>query len=388
MNLLKKKWFLILTIFSFLKPAGFDRYGLSSINIIINYSRIAFALIIIIMYLFYYKKLSKFVVCELIYFGCLFFSSLVNDSDISMFINKFVSIFCFTLLFEMLVQRNSKVLIDALYLNYCILILGNFALMIFNYGFSIGTDNNLINTYSFLSSDNMTASYIFPAIIISGLYSGYRGKTLTFSAILLNICIFLTEIMMWSATSLAGLFIAMMYILLIFKRKIEKIINFKVLLAIAIAMIIGITIFKIQYLFSFIIENILHKELTLTGRTNIWNMALIKFSEAPILGFGNDAITIDNGLLQVLYRGGIISLIAIIILFFNACSPILRKYKNNSNAILMSFMLIIVLFMSISESWFYFFGFFVILCISYYIFKIDEQQKMQCARLTLRKRRQ
>lgn len=45
-------------------------------------------------------------------------------------------------------------------------------------------------------------------------------------------------------------------------------------MAIVVVVGISIVIFRIQYIFSFIIENILGKTLTLSSRTIIWDKAL------------------------------------------------------------------------------------------------------------------
>ena len=106
---------------------------------------------------------------------------------------------------------------------------------------------------------------------------------------------------------------------------------------------IGIVVFRIQNFFAFIIEDILHKSLTLTHRTLIWDEALPEIFKSPVIGYGiqkntnlftiqymeNNALrtsvfSTHNELLRILYEQGFLSLIllaAILLICWAASHP-------------------------------------------------------------------
>ncbi|MFR3202482.1 MAG: O-antigen ligase family protein [[Clostridium] leptum] len=67
---------------------------------------------------------------------------------------------------------------------------------------------------------------------------------------------------------------------------VDKLFNFRNYLILNILLFFVIVIFRMQNLFAFLIEDILHKNLTLTGRTVIWDRTLELIGEKPILGHG------------------------------------------------------------------------------------------------------
>ena len=72
--------------------------------------------------------------------------------------------------------------------------------------------------------------------------------------------------------------------------KLQVTLNFAI--AVSLALNAAFILFDAQYAFSGIIENILHKNITLTGRTDIWRIALSQLrSQNPInLFFGNGVV--------------------------------------------------------------------------------------------------
>jgi O-antigen ligase len=97
---------------------------------------------------------------------------------------------------------------------------------------------------------------------------------------------------------------------------------------------IAIVFLRIQNLFSFVIVDLLHKDLTFTGRTSAWDSAIIKISNKFLLGYGNMGqeqesrligdVYCHNALLEILFRGGIIRLI-----FFGLIILLISKKTNN-----------------------------------------------------------
>lgn len=100
----------------------------------------------------------------------------------------------------------------------------------------------------------------------------------------------------------------------------------------------GIVFFRIQEIFSYLIVNILHRNLTFTGRTQIWDYYINQFSEGGILNilfgnFGYNTIGINshNMFLGILAYSGIIGLAMYMSLIIMATLK-LWKYRNTDSA--------------------------------------------------------
>lgn len=371
--------FILFAFATFLKPSCFDILGFNAINTFFNVSRVFVAIVIFIQYLFIDKKVpSKLLKSELWVFVCWFFSTLFAGEGLSRFFIFSVSILSLTMLIELLIEHQLKSLIHALFVIYFILITVNLVYLILIFGFTINIEENAQSLYDFytknamvslLSSPNMTASFLFPALCSAILLMLLTTKKNLF-AWLLIVEIFCTVMILWSATSLTGVFLIVMYVLFVYETKRERWIKPKFLICIILLLGIGITFFKIQYLFSFIIEDILHKDLTMTGRTSAWNIGLDGFFSSPILGCGFISKTIDSGYVQLLFMGGIVGTIAYVSFLFLT----FRTFCKNRIIHLekfFSFVMAVILLMFIAESWPQFMGLYIIIALAYNARRIE-----------------
>jgi O-antigen ligase len=370
-NLLNNKFFCFAAIFSFLKPAGFDFLGFNTLNTSINIARIIFAAIIFINYFSEFRRLSKLLLSEMMLFSVFFISTIYNNEETTRLAIFSVSVLAFTSMVELYAKRNPTLFISILFFNYLLIIGTNLLFMLSIIGLQRGSDELFAELthagkiYNILSSDNMSASFTFPALCSGFLYSFIKGNKYNVLSWILYLLVLATIIMLWSATSLVGATLALLYILISGHVSIlKKMINANRLFLIAFLLLLGFTFFGIQEWFSYVIVDILNKNLTMTGRTSVWQIGLKGFSNEPFLGKGFNVMTIDNGLIQILYAGGLFSLIIFVLFFFIAT----KKLRQNTRLEIDKFFVIIittVLLMSICESWYFFFGFFMILALSY-----------------------
>lgn len=90
-------------------------------------------------------------------------------------------------------------------------------------------------------------------------------------------------------------------------------------LGLSAALLVGMLCFNVQQHFAFLIEGVLHKNLTLTNRVYIWPSALEAVKNYPVTGIGytplgytrsflNGGDHTHNQLLELLLRGGLIAL--------------------------------------------------------------------------------
>ena len=123
----------------------------------------------------------------------------------------------------------------------------------------------------------------------------------------------------------------------------------------------SIVIFRVQNLFSYLIVNILHKDLTFTNRTGIWDRTIAYINKSILFGSGLEPSTIrstknnfiyginaHNFILEIMYQGGILALISFVAILISACKK-LYKYKNNMVSKVVSFVIFVLFLMMITE---------------------------------------
>lgn len=363
-DILKNKLFIVIAMLAYLKPASFDTLGLSSVNSFFNLLRIFCAVIICVKCI--PQKKCFFIIWESVFWGIYILCYVFNLSDIRHILIMGISTITFTLLIDYSIKaRFFEDITTILSVVYLLLLAINLYLIVQNQGWAIGIGNSVYDSYSFLNSDNGTASYIFPAILISQIYSCLNKKKFTILNLSVLILSILNAIRVWSATTILGLVLYCIYLLFIYKKPIENFINKKLILIISILLNLSISFFHIQYIFSYIIETLLQKSVTLTGRIRFWDIGIEGFIHSPLIGNGLESIYIDNMVIQLLYRGGILLISTFIILLYCTLKKSLQNSKDPYSNLCIAIVIIIII-MSIAESWNSFLGFYIIICLTYY----------------------
>lgn len=182
---------------------------------------------------------------------------------------------------------------------------------------------------------------VFSYIISVVLEKVYGEKKIKWYVMLLTLSI----IRIFSAGNLLGwiIFLAIYY----YYRKPRKIKSIAFFYAYCISWIL-IVIVRVQNVFAWLIVGILHKNLTLTNRTVIWDNALGSIKKRPLFGYGvqntvnlfytyifrigkpavNSWFSAHNQVIQTLYESGIVSMIPIMLLSIIAFKRLDENRKN------------------------------------------------------------
>ncbi len=274
------------------------------------------------------------------------------------------------MLIELLIKENIRLLIQGLFICYFILLIGNLVYMISLFGFTINIEEAYPEVFDYnseivvtlLSSVNGVASYIFPALCCAILLMFTTSKKNIWSWLLIGIS-FVTELILWSATSLTGVFIILVYVLCIYEKKIQRFVKGSLIIGTTLVISLGVTFFNIQKLFSFIIVDILHKDMTMTGRTEVWKIGYKGFFSSPVWGCGISASTIDNGFIQLLYMGGLIGtfFFTLFMIYNYRC---ICHFRAKGIEKFFAVVIAVVLLMFMSEAWPQFIGLYVVLALS------------------------
>ncbi|MDR5629983.1 O-Antigen ligase [Bifidobacterium longum] len=179
----------------------------------------------------------------------------------------------------------------------------------------------------FLGVDNYFVQWLFPALVVAWAYIALtRSKTRGY---VLTAAVVVTEFIHGSATGIVGI---VLFSLLMIIPKVKLV--FTPIRSVVISVIVWllIVVFRADSIFAPLVST-LGKDMTFTGRLNIWDNALRVITANPILGYGvltNDAMVgylgssssgvwvgathCHDQILQVAFQGGLVALALLLVI--------------------------------------------------------------------------
>jgi O-antigen ligase len=206
---------------------------------------------------------------------------------------------------------------------------------------------------------NYVGRFLMPGfmfILLNELYS--EGKALTKKSIVQCSLIIMAILLSLSGTAIVGVIVFWLCFFLFSKFGVNKATTvFKFSLYSMVAFIL-IYFFHIQEYFEFFIVRILHKDLSFTGRTEIWDVSIRTIQNNLLYGVGlrntYTAFLLNHAhshqyWLQILLYGGIIAF-ALVLLLYLFASRNLYSLKCETGSIIISVIIISYLIMGIDEA--------------------------------------
>lgn len=315
----------ILLAVPFFKPAIFGvMEEFSLLETVFDLWRLAATAAIALLYLLKMWKEKKRPSLVLVLLGLyLFFvllSTVLGAENYWSVINYVLSIFGFCVLLELALWESADTALDMIFYPMTVLVWCNFLLeCIYPRGLCVGGTYSY--SYNFLGIDNFIGPMLIPYMILTAVRSVRRTGDLDWvSYMMIGVCT-LNILFDWSATALMGMAVAVIFLLFIFGRRLEIFFNGLTALAVGLGMFLFIVLLRLQDLFAWFIEGVLHKGLSFTGRTDIWDIAITMIAEKPILGWGwgsrgkiyrvlkGKYYHAHNVYLEVMMEGGILAMI-------------------------------------------------------------------------------
>ncbi|MCF2639878.1 O-antigen ligase family protein [Fusobacterium varium] len=329
-------------------------------KIYINFSRVIF--LFILGYWLkskIYKKDLKLLILMSIYFILILITTIVNNGSIRSIIMVSYPIIGTILLISIGIHKNEDLLIIAFsWLFYSLIMINFFDTILFK-----DTSSQYSTSYYFLGGKNQLAiPFSVGFCFIKIYYEKYRTSKLKFFLISYFIIIILTGIIIKSGTCIVSLILLLGLSYFKWLKKILTPFNFFIGY---LTLFIGIIIFKIQNYFKFLIVDILHKDITFTRRTIIWEKVLEKIKEKPLLGYGMNIdtnyfqikaiypdkevlenLSAHNQILHHLYETGIITTMVLALIYFYCC----YNNKNNKNFIYFFYTIVVICITWLTEA--------------------------------------
>jgi len=190
---------------------------------------------------------------------------------------------------------------------------------------------------------------------------------------------FITFVYFWSAGALLSEFLFILYYIFIYNMKLE--IPTMFYFTSVIVLFIAIVFFRVQNIFEFLIVDILHKDLTLSDRTLIWDKAIKIVRQNKIFGIGiKNSTTMVNSItafhshsdfLNILLQAGVVGLGMYLLIIFKTFSK-LGRYKKERISQLIAFTLFVMFIMLLVDTFDITGNLFMLLCLGYNIFYLRE----------------
>lgn len=235
------------------------------------------------------------------------------------------------------------------------------------------------NYIYFWSTKNHLSSLFFITFISAILYLGIKRKRFAQLWCLFSIAnVIWGTIMFNSSTTIVG--VAVLLILYVLFKKKSALYKPVFWFFAGVLLNFAIVIFRIQDAFVWLIEDILNKSINLTGRTLIWDAALLYIARSPIWGYGQSSvfsfafasseIPAHNQFLDIAVVCGIPGLILFGVVLF-AVFRKLGKFRKSFVSRLVACTLLGYIIMSIAESPNPYQPWFILFAVAYRVPEID-----------------
>lgn len=378
---MRNKYFWL--IFPFLEPLLFKDYA-QWIDTIFSLGKIIAFLYILFLYLKKYK-ISLIIKIILIYQFALLISTILNpDGDIKRYIGPTVSVLGACLYTDLMIKKGVINIalqhISKIYIAFCILNL--ISILLRPNGFVSGVSDG--NEIYFLGLQNRFVFVFLPLIAFQALHSILTYKIIRIRIFIITIINIFILIYFWAVGGMIGLILNCILFLTIDKLKIKKIFNSITCSIVVIAANILLVVFRVQEIYADFITDKLGKDVTLTGRTLLWDYGFISFLNNPIWGIGYNNITklpsemlhvahMHNLFMNILYYGGLIGLTLFIIINILVVRN-LYKYREMHSATILVLTLFSSYIMSLGDT-FDNAPFWILIILAYNIGQITKNKK-------------
>ena len=313
----KRSVYYLLFFIAFIRPEYLVR--ISSVGAFYNYYRIMVVGITFLIFLKKGKNPNKFTWLWIGFESWIFLITVLRDGNISFAFNQMLTIITVALFWQMCsldLYRVCKVM----YLLLGFLIIVNFLTLIaFPNGMYVTGVTNTASENWFLGFKNKHMIYFLPFMGLSFMFGKMDGFNL--KKIIMIVIVVISALYEQSSTTIVCLGVMIIVGLVPFIQKHYKIFNMFTYFGLSILMFIMIPLFRLQYLFSYLIVTVLHKSTDLTYRTDLWDRAFMAIQQHIVSGWGeqtNDVkhalynsqsiISAHNQILEYLYTGGIVLL--------------------------------------------------------------------------------
>ena len=351
--------------------------------IMFSYAALGMCIINFLFFIILYlkeRKVTVFGISVFLYYTLLFAFSVINNTDFTYAFYSTVEVLLLLTIFALYKEHISIVIVSFAAI-FSLSVYVNLAIMIL-YPTWMFEAKDVSQSFLLGGNYNQMGVRLLCGAVTSVIAIKY-SKWWLLNTIILFIVAFVTLAIVTSMTSLANLIVFGLFCLIpsLLLRKIAIFSLFVVFILFQIFIVFYGEGIQQNEFAVYIIEDVLNKDLTFTGRTYLWERSGILFSESPIIGYGfmNEdwflehisakALGPHNFIYSVLLEGGIVLFAQYIFICVVALKKFVRQFDALASYILMA--IVVLMFMMVMEVFSTFYVIFL-LTLAYYYKDIKE----------------
>lgn len=375
-RLMNQRWFIALVFMVLFKPTIISQMpGLEKLDSITDIFKIAVLFVLLLWFVCFYQRVSLFFVTLTVLQAWRIICTLYNGGNYTSLFLTIFNALAIALVVEMGLKTDPDALLDGATFMLGVYALCNFATILMHpngmYAYNQYTEN-----YFFGYRNNMVMM-ILPAMIFSVVRSLKYYNRLSKSSVIIIISSIISVAIAFSANSAIGMTIMAVVIIMTVVGLMPKVFNIATYIIINAFYFFGIIVMRVQEYFAFIIVGLLNRDLTFTGRTEIWDKALRAFMESPIFGVGEitsseskaliGATHAHNYYLDLLYKSGIFGLVLFIAILVMCGLALYKTRKNGKIPFFVSGALFAFMIMLQNEAYYNIYYYFSVLALAAFI---------------------
>ena len=346
-------------------PSFLDERGVSACVVFVSLACIFVCLA--------HRKMDLFLGSICVLCALIVVSTVYNGGDLVIALVDWLPCLAVSMLVALLAEKRVKLLLSVFFGACVLYLLGNLVFLLAGHDlFRFDSVDNYPFGYR-----NVTFRIAIPACACAFVLDALEEEAVSLRTITVYMVALVEVLVGYSATSACAL--AMMGVLLLVVKtwNCAKVLNAVSYLGCYVLSFVGLVVLRVQNVFGFIIEPILHRTVTLTGRTDLWDAAFSHLSNLHLLyGYGTgymwNTLLLNgtpekhahNDALHLLMLGGVGALVA---LALAVLLSVRRLYIERRDAVaiglsigLSGFFLVSIVEVAACP------GFFFLLAVSYY----------------------
>lgn len=378
-----KTIFIVLLFLTFIKPVYFSQFKI--INETYSILMLISGSITFILFLKEIRLRSYTLLFVFYQLACLV-STYLNHSQIGDTMPLILKNIAACILIDYLTRNNSRQMLRGLGLVLGTLAVINLILFI------IYPEGMLLNVWgeriNFLEADNKITPILLTTITVIILDSLFNSNNISsFAFIIVGICM-VTVILMWPASGILAIVAFIINMVFIYNGRFGNKINIWHFIGFFLASYLIVVILRLQNYFSFLIVDILNKDITLSNRIYLWDDAIALIKNASpmqlLIGHGYDVRMISmkmwgvvyqthshNEIFETILQTGLLGLVFVIAIIVMTANKLFR-YREYKMTKIITFALFSFFLMSLVERCF-FTPFYMLLMLSNNIDRIINQ---------------
>lgn len=329
---------------------------------ILSILRFTFVPFIILLYL---RKKPRWSIVEssmIIFAGVFLFCSFITGSSaLIRLMSSILDIFIVWVLIRVLIKTHPIDLLEILIVIFSVAIYINF-LLLFVLPDGFINPNGSMDYYLLGGNYNQFGKTMLPAVALHTFYTSKTNKHKLHLLFLVAVCI-ISLLIVGSKTSLLGITICFLfYVIRSYRLRKLGLFAFIIVYFLFQNFALKQSFYMLQNdKVTYFVEEVLHKDMTFSDRTTLWQNTILGVIQSPLVGHGLKTadeyrgeiggVMPHNLLLKIVYEGGFMLLIAWIFMMI-AVHIRYFKFRNKDN-ILLLVLLWVFLFMMIMEVYSY-----------------------------------